>query len=179
MQFRMSPGGRIRFSRRSRPELPPSSVTVTIAAMSAMGRSSVGRWSFRRTTCSFKPRKSAESPVPPPSATTCRPRKDLLLFPTDFFTRRSRSVVPRMPRVKHPPSAYTHHGRADTKWRTNSARLRQGVGWTQRNARQLARVSFFFRIQQFGEARVFLKEGKILVVTGVVAVCRAEFNGDL
>jgi len=37
MQLRMSPGGRMRFSRRKRPELPPSSVTVTMAARSAMG----------------------------------------------------------------------------------------------------------------------------------------------
>jgi len=38
MQLRMSPGGSTRFSRRSRPELPPSSVTVTIAVSSVMGR---------------------------------------------------------------------------------------------------------------------------------------------
>ena len=38
MQLRMSPGGRTRYSRRRRPELPPSSVTVTTAARSAIGR---------------------------------------------------------------------------------------------------------------------------------------------
>ena len=42
MQLRMSPGGRMRFSRRNRPELPPSSVTVTMAVRSAMGRSRGG-----------------------------------------------------------------------------------------------------------------------------------------
>src|SRR5580700_11343339 len=41
MQLRMSPGGSMRFSRRRRPELPPSSVTVTMAARSVMGRSLV------------------------------------------------------------------------------------------------------------------------------------------
>jgi len=34
MQLRISPGGRTSKSRRRRPELPPSSVTVTIAVMS-------------------------------------------------------------------------------------------------------------------------------------------------
>jgi hypothetical protein len=34
MQLRMSPGGNTSNSRRSRPELPPSSVTVTTAVMS-------------------------------------------------------------------------------------------------------------------------------------------------
>ena len=37
MQLRMSPGGRTSNSRRSRPELPPSSVTVTMAVMSMGG----------------------------------------------------------------------------------------------------------------------------------------------
>src|SRR5881396_1747794 len=73
MQLRMSPGGRMRFSRRKRPELPPSSVTVTIAARSAMGRSAVARPSVRRITCSLSPRSSVESPVPPPRATTRKP----------------------------------------------------------------------------------------------------------
>src|SRR5437016_2412161 len=73
MQLRMSPGGRMRFSRRKRPELPPSSVTVTMAARSAMGRSAVARPSERRITCSLSPRSSVESPVPPPRATTRKP----------------------------------------------------------------------------------------------------------
>ena len=34
MQLRISPGGRTSNSRRSRPELPPSSVTVTMAVIS-------------------------------------------------------------------------------------------------------------------------------------------------
>jgi hypothetical protein len=37
MQLRMSPGGRTSNSRRKRPELPPSSVTVTTAVISARG----------------------------------------------------------------------------------------------------------------------------------------------
>src|SRR5437016_12092314 len=75
MQLRMSPGGRMRFSRRRRPELPPSSVTVTMAARSAMGRSALARSSMRRMTSSLRPRRSVERPVPPPRATTRKPRE--------------------------------------------------------------------------------------------------------
>src|SRR5579862_3959686 len=71
MQLRMSPGGSTRYSRRSRPELPTSSVTVTIAARSLIGwRSDSCR---RRATYCFSPRSSIESPVPPPIATTRTP----------------------------------------------------------------------------------------------------------
>ena len=55
-QFRISPGGSTPHSVRSRPELPPSSVTVTIAVI------------FLVKTLS--PTSKAESPVPPPIATT-------------------------------------------------------------------------------------------------------------
>src|SRR3954469_4070801 len=60
MQLRMSPGGRTPNSCRSRPEEPPSSVTVTTP---------VRRPSRREPTWTFKPRRSAERPVPPPTAT--------------------------------------------------------------------------------------------------------------
>src|SRR5271168_304481 len=64
----MSPGGRMRYSRRNRPELPPSSVTVTMAVRSAMG--CCGRRLPRSAMCCFSPRSTVERPVPPPSATT-------------------------------------------------------------------------------------------------------------
>src|SRR5690349_23854879 len=85
MQLRMSPGGRMRFSRRKRPELPPSSVTVTIAARSETGRSAVASSSGRRTTCSFRPRNSVESPVPPPSATMRKPGRKVFVEDARFF----------------------------------------------------------------------------------------------
>src|SRR5271163_3865387 len=83
MQLRMSPGGSTRYSRRRRPELPPSSVTVTTAARSAMGS---GVRSFLRVaTYSFSPRSTVESPVPPPSATI---RTGTVRSSADFFTER-------------------------------------------------------------------------------------------
>src|SRR5580693_10193286 len=87
MQLRMSPGGRTRYSRRNRPELPPSSVTVTTAARSAMG--SGVRTFLRVATYSFSPRSTVESPVPPPSATirTGSVRSSDALFTKPFSAR--------------------------------------------------------------------------------------------
>ena len=39
-------------------------------------------------------------------------------------------------------------------------------------------VTVLFRIQQFSEARIFLKEGEVFIVTGVETVCRPEFDGN-
>src|SRR5580693_4441599 len=86
MQLRISPGGKMRFSRRSRPELPPSSVTVTIAVRLEMGCCSLASSSRRRTTKSFSPRSSVDNPVPPPSATTQSPRGDGFDLEALFFT---------------------------------------------------------------------------------------------
>src|SRR5206468_540462 len=65
MQFRMSPGGRTPSSSRRRPELPPSSVTVTITDKSALNF--------------FNPRKRVERPVPPPMETIFGPMMDGVL----------------------------------------------------------------------------------------------------
>ena len=85
MQLRMSPGGRTRYSRRRRPELPPSSVTVTTAVKSEIG--CFGRRFPRSAMCSFRPRSTAERPVPPPSATT---RTDGDRRSSNFFMGRAR-----------------------------------------------------------------------------------------
>ena len=60
MQLRRSPGGITPMSRRSRPEEPPSSATVTIAEM--------------LSEYSLSPRSRIESPVPPPMQTIRGPR---------------------------------------------------------------------------------------------------------
>ena len=68
-QLRMSPGAGIRYASRRRPELPPSSATVTMAV--SRSRSLTGSHihpSGKRA--SFSPRRRIGSPVPPPSATT-------------------------------------------------------------------------------------------------------------
>src|SRR6185436_1247526 len=68
MQLRMSPGGRICNSSRKRPELPPSSETVTIAD----NEDSHSWSSFTPTNC-FNPASSVDRPVPPPIATNFNP----------------------------------------------------------------------------------------------------------
>src|ERR1019366_4337470 len=65
MQLRMSPGGSTSNSRRKRPELPPSSVTVTMAVMSTEGIAGpAGRAE------GFNPARTLDNPFPPPMATT-------------------------------------------------------------------------------------------------------------
>src|ERR1700722_17483414 len=89
MQLRMSPGGRMRFSRRRRPELPPSSVTVTIAVRVEIGCSLLNS-SRRRETRFLRPRRRVESPVPPPRATTLSPLGERFDLRAGLFTMRSR-----------------------------------------------------------------------------------------
>src|SRR4029077_5631868 len=75
-----------RFSRRRRPELPPSSVTVTMAVRSLTGCRRLTGSFRRRVTYSFRPRRSVDRPVPPPNATTLRPRAEPLDLEVRFFT---------------------------------------------------------------------------------------------
>src|ERR687893_756347 len=70
MQLRMSPGGSICSSSRSRPELPPSSETVTMAESDSSQRQPRPS---DPTSC-LRPERRVERPVPPPSATRLRPR---------------------------------------------------------------------------------------------------------
>src|SRR5688572_29273846 len=67
MQLRMSPGGSIPNSLRRTPELPPSSVTVTIAPRAPTDHAP------SQSTYVFSPRRSVERPVPPPMATMFNP----------------------------------------------------------------------------------------------------------
>src|SRR5258708_10398082 len=162
MQLRMSPGGSTRFSRRSRPELPPSSVTVTIAARSTMGRRAVGYGSWRGTTCCFKPRSNAERPVPPPRATTRMPGTD---------ERERRVFFTRMPEF----------ARATSR-QQELCEFTKILGDRQQHKYIVIRynliASVLFRLEQFGEAGIFLEESKILVVARVVTVGSAQFDGD-
>src|SRR2546421_3685990 len=73
MQWRIAPGGSIRNPSRRRPDLPPSSETVTMAE-SASSQRPPRPWS---PTSSFRPESAVDSPVPPPMATSFRPRSRL------------------------------------------------------------------------------------------------------
>src|SRR6185295_17272499 len=80
MQLRMSPGGSTPNSRRSRPEEPPSSVTVTTPERSR---------SRAPPTWALRPRSNAERPVPPPIAT-----RDLAVPRAGSGEAEERTVVP-------------------------------------------------------------------------------------
>src|SRR5712692_7949980 len=189
MQLRISPGGRMRFSRRKRPELPPSSVTVTMAARSAMGRSMLACSPVWRMTSSLRPRRSVERPVPPPRATTRKPRErvfglDVRFFTTAFrisgkkksqekdFTQRTPRTQrsqrrKKQDRLKPVPTKtrqkqlvpfqlftpnYKQAGSAKTQAQLFPKELYHQVGTA------LAGGAIFLRIEQLGEARVFLEE---------------------
>src|ERR1700722_14558681 len=150
MQLRISPGGKMRFSRRRRPELPPSSVTVTMAARSEMGRSALGFLSSPRTTCCISPRTKADRPVPPPRATMRNPREFFFGLAVFFFTC----------------------GRGELIFDQIA-----GVRTAGRFFKRSAGGAVFLRIQQFSEARIFLEEGEVFIVTRVIAIFRFELNG--
>jgi hypothetical protein len=81
MQLRRSPGGSMLKPRRRRPLEPPSSVTVTTAAKSAMrhgaSSQSLEGWTGE-TTKRRNPRRRVERPVPPPMATARRLERSVL-----------------------------------------------------------------------------------------------------
>src|SRR5215469_17105204 len=178
MQLRMSPGGKMRFSRRNRPELPPSSVTVTMAARSEIGRSAVASSSARRTTCSFRPRNKVESPVPPPRATMRKPGGRAFLGEPCFFilplTTNGMFILQK--RVQQGGSGRTHlTNRSNAPGATAPSRVPVTSHWL----RLLAGKPVFLGVKQFGKARIFLKKREVFVVARVVAVFRAQLDGDL
>ena len=71
-QLRMSPGGGTSNSERSRPELRPSSVTVTIAVSSILGCESGGMVVVSELRKGRRPESRVARPVPPPIAATLR-----------------------------------------------------------------------------------------------------------
>src|SRR6201996_2126850 len=159
MQLRMSPGGNTEYSRRKRPELPPSSVTATMATRSEMGltcdlESAVAfpaRGFVRNSTKSFSPRKTVERPVPPPRATmrTGRVRRlELRCWVRVMNWARAGRFAPH--------------------------KLRQAC--EDHLAKRPAAVAL--RIEQFGEARIFLQESEVFVVARVVAILGPQLNRD-
>src|SRR5882724_2627522 len=168
MQLRMSPGGRMRFSRRRRPELPPSSVTVTIAARSAMGRSAVARSSVRRMTCSLRPRSSVERPVPPPRATTRKPGERAFDLEALFFMMIFGTV-----------EAASFHGKEFNTEDTEYAESTERKKPDRPKPIPLAGEAIFLWIEQFGEAWVFLEEREIFIVARMIAIFRTQLNRHL
>src|SRR6266545_7730839 len=85
MQLRMSPGGRICSSSRKRPELPPSSETVTIADSDSSHNSPL---SCLDTYC-LSPANRVDRPVPPPMATSFKPYLEVVSFISESQSMRT------------------------------------------------------------------------------------------
>ena len=52
---------------------------------------------------------------------------------------------------------------------------KRSSAWARKNS---ASCAVFLGIEKFGEARIFLEEGKILVIAGVIAILRVQLDGD-
>src|SRR5580700_10964977 len=189
----------MRFSRRSRPELPPSSVTVTMAVSPAIGWSSSAISSRRRTTRSFNPRRSVDRPVPPPRATTCSPREDCfdleaLFFTSDYAhsTENTQALSAERTRTVKPKQSATGRESRGSRWpldlkltihrceiflisSTNAPPGSSGGSDRDRSASR----AILLRIEHLGEARVFLEKRKVFVVASVVAIFRAQLDRHL
>src|ERR1700731_1581408 len=80
MQLRISPGGSMLSSLRRRPLEPPSSLTVTTAHRSRMKGEALGAAAISAGVRAkrLSPLSRVERPVPPPIATTRRPRSRVI-----------------------------------------------------------------------------------------------------
>src|SRR5467141_3190622 len=70
-------------------------------------------------------------------------------------------------------------GDAENTYKENLTGCRPGRDKFRLSHKNLAGEAVFLRIEQLGEARVFLEESEILVVARVIAVLGAQLNGDL
>ena len=98
----------------------------------------------------FSPRRSVDRPVPPPRATMRNPREMFFGLAVFFFTC----------------------GRCELIFDQIAGDQTAG-----RFFKRSAGGAVFLRIQQFSEARIFLEEGEVFIVTRVIAIFRFELNG--
>src|SRR5271165_6852263 len=153
MQLRMSPGGSILSSLRRRPLDPPSSLTVTTAQSSRMmGKSAcAARISAGERTKRFNPLRSVESPVPPPIATTRRPRSRGI-----FSGYRSSAVLGSITRS----SAGGLHRLGFVEIFVGGTEFGAGI-----------------RIEQLREARIFCQVLEVRIVARLEAELRFQMQG--
>src|SRR5579864_862288 len=146
MQLRMSPGGSMLNSLRRRPLDPPSSLTVTTAQRSRIASEPgcAERISSGVRTKRLSPLRSVESPVPPPMATTRRPR----VRPV-FSSGRSSTVLESIGRSLDARLG----GLGFRAIHVGGAKFRAGIG-----------------VEQLGEARIFCQ----ILEIGIVARLETE-----
>src|SRR5215471_1167825 len=152
MQLRISPGGSMLNSLRSRPLEPPSSLTVTTAHKSRIRGepgsavvSSVGERTKR-----FNPWRSVESPVPPPMATTRNPHSRVA---SGAAVSAVFVCIGRFSGLLSPADL------AGLTWKIGIADAQFGAG---------------IGIQKLGEARIFRQILEIGIVARLVAQLRVQ-----
>src|SRR6267154_269878 len=152
MQLRISPGGSMLSSLRRRPLEPPSSLTVTTAQRSRITGEPGGAVAISagvRAKC-LSPLSRVERPVPPPMATTRRPRS------RTAFSEDNRSAIL-------------------VSIRESLCRLKRFV-FSERTLRH-GEVRSRIRVQKLGEARVLGQVVKIGVVARLVAQAGIQTKG--
>jgi len=79
---------------------------------------------------------------------------------------------------RKPVRSHKQNERIRANWRTAEESSDPGRAKFEKR-RDSAGVAFFLGIEELGEARVLLEEGKVFVVAGVEAIGGAKVNGDL
>src|SRR5881296_2728228 len=131
---------------------------------------------MRRVTCSLRPRRSVERPVPPPRATTRKPRERELEFEARFFIF---GCEANQTTSFYRKEFNTEIAEATEKGKTGRALKPAATKTASERGKGSCTRTVLFRIEQFGKARVFLEESKVLIIARVIAVFRAELDGDL
>src|SRR5439155_5442496 len=93
-----------------------------------------------------------------------------LHFTEKNLTQRTQRTERREEYAGQAPDRVGTSSACPTNWRKKADRLKPIL---------LAGEAVFFRIEQLGEARVFLEERKIFVVARVIAIFRAQLNRHL
>src|SRR5580704_314110 len=178
MQLRMSPGGSTRYSRRNRPELPPSSVTVTTAARSEMGS---GTRSFLRlATYSFN--RAALWRVlcrrPAPQFARVESAAAMRFSPNDshpvIFTRNPHKKLFAKIRDGEFHATNFQEGFGTNFWTTIFPTTNSLTTNSVKKTRNSARRTVSLRVEQFREARIFLQKREILIVARVITIFRLQ-----
>src|SRR6266496_1237211 len=130
---------------------------------------------MRRVTCSLRPRRRVESPVPPPRATTRKPRERELEFEARFFIFGSEAIR----RLHSTGKNSTQRSRRPRRRERQDGLKPAATKTAGKHGKGSGTRAVLLRIEQFGKARVFLEKSKVLIIARVIAVFRAELDGDL
>src|SRR6266700_1499320 len=104
---------------------------------------------MRRVTCSLRPRRSVERPVPPPRATTRKPRERELEFEARFFIFGSEAIG----RLHSTGKNSTKRSRRQQRRESPDALKPAALTHASTHANGSGTRAVLFRTDQFGKAR--------------------------